>query len=118
MGMGMNVTDDDDKPCLCQQGLTLPRPSTAVDELTQHLNMLSSQLESALALSSTLQVQHTAAQTTISTLKSKVLTLKSLIQSTQQPPLPPVIKAMPPLSKTLTQMLNEWKKWVKGQCLF
>jgi hypothetical protein len=84
-----------------------------VDELTQRLNTLSSQLESALALSSTLQAQHTAA---ISALESKVLALKSLLQSSQpQPPLSPVVEAVPPPSETLTQMLNEWKKSVEGQ---
>jgi hypothetical protein len=116
MGMGMNVTEDDEEPRLRRQGSTSPRPSTAVDELTQRLNTLSGQLESALALSSTLQAQHTAAQTTISTLESKVLALESLVQSTQsQPPPPPVIEATPPPSETLTQMLNEWKKSVEGQ---
>jgi hypothetical protein len=69
MGMGMTITEDDEEPRCRRQGSTSPRPLTAVDELTQRLNTLSSQLESALALSSTLQAQHTA-QTIISTLES------------------------------------------------
>ena len=87
-----------------------------MDELTQRLNTLSSQLKSALALSSTLQAQHSAAQTTISTLELKILALESLVQSTQsQPPPPPFIEAIPPPSETLMQMLDEWKKSVEGQ---
>jgi hypothetical protein len=102
----MNVSKDEEEP-RCRQ-LTSPRPSTAVDELTQRLNTLSSQLESALALSSTLQAQHTAAQTTISTLESKVLALECLVQSSQPQPLPPpVVKAAPPPCETLAQMLND-----------
>jgi hypothetical protein len=108
MDMGMDVTDDDDELHLRRRGLTSLRPSTAVDELTQRLNTLSSQLESAPALSSTLQVQHTAAQITISTLESNVLVLESLVQSARsQPPPPPVIEAIPSPSETLTQMLTE-----------
>jgi hypothetical protein len=34
------VTEDDDEPHRRQQGSTSPRPSTAVDELTQRLTTL------------------------------------------------------------------------------
>lgn len=82
--MGMNVTDDD-KPRHHQQQLTSPRLSIDVHELTQRLNTLFSQLESAL--SSMLQVQHDAAQTIIPALDSRVVALESLVQSTQSHPL-------------------------------
>ena len=76
--------------------------------------MLSNQLESALALSSTLQAQHTAAQTTILALESKVQALEALVLSTQSQP-PPILKATLALPESLMQMLNEWKNSVVGQ---
>ena len=54
VGIGIVVAEDDDEPCCRRQGSTSPRPSTTVDELTQRLTTLSNQLESALALPSSL----------------------------------------------------------------
>ncbi|KIM79867.1 hypothetical protein PILCRDRAFT_823052 [Piloderma croceum F 1598] len=90
-----------------------PRQSV-IDELFQRLTTLSSQLESAIELSSSLQAQHAAAQSTISVLESKVSSLESLVQQSQVSP-PPAAEPAPPHPDTLTQMLNDWKKSVEGQ---
>ena len=62
------------------------------DQVFERLTTLSSQLESAVELSSTLQDQHAAAQSTISALESKVIALEE--------------------PDSVTQALNEWKKSV------
>jgi uncharacterized phage infection (PIP) family protein YhgE len=84
---------------------------SVIDKLFQRLTTLSTQLESAIELSSSLQAQHAAAQSTISVLDSKVSSLESLVQQSQAPP-----AAEPaPHPDSLTQMLNDWKKSVEGQ---
>ncbi|KAA1472369.1 hypothetical protein DENSPDRAFT_821141 [Dentipellis sp. KUC8613] len=75
-------------------------------EMTERLNALSLQLESALELSRTLQAQHDAAQTTISALESKVNTLESLVQSS---------RAQTQERASLSELIVEWKKSVEGQ---
>ena len=96
-----------------------PAPTTApgVDELTARLTTLSNQLESALLLSSSLQAQHTAAQTTIAALEQKVSQLETLVQtSTAAPPPAPVpASILEGERESLTQMLADWKKSVEGQ---
>lgn len=87
-----------------------PRQSV-IDELFQRLTSLSTQLESAIELSSSLQAQHAVAQSTISVLESKVSSLESLVQQSQVPPPP----APPHPDSLITQMLNDWKKSVEGQ---
>jgi hypothetical protein len=57
---------------------------TVIEQLFERLNSLSSQLESAVELSSSLQAQHAAAQGTISALESKVTVLESLVASSPQ----------------------------------
>lgn len=111
--------------------LTSPSPSlsnTVVDDLTTRLTTLSVQLESALALSSTLQAQHSTAQSTISALETKVEALESLVTATlsaqQRQPSPPPVTT-PELNdqtvsrnaerESLTSMVMEWKKSVEGQ---
>jgi len=86
---------------------------SVIDELFQRLSTLSTQLESAIELSSSLQAQHAAAQSTISVLESKVSSLESLVQQSQAPPPPAAEPA--PHPDSLTQMLNDWKKSVEGQ---
>ncbi|KAF7965749.1 hypothetical protein HWV62_42008 [Athelia sp. TMB] len=93
------------------------KPAMMIEDLTERLTALSNQLETALELSSSLQAQHTAAQSTISALESKVTALETLVKNTQQAPLP-VVEAPPPPqpeSESLTQMLAEWKKTIEGQ---
>ncbi|KAJ7641378.1 hypothetical protein FB45DRAFT_900052 [Roridomyces roridus] len=64
-----------------------PPPSNAsITELTTRLSLLSTQLESALAMSSTLQAQHTAAQSTIVALEDKVKRLETLVSAVVSPP--------------------------------
>jgi hypothetical protein len=78
--------------------------------------MLLNQLKSAIELSSLLQVQHTAAQNTISALKSKVISLETLVKSqAAAATLTPLTEPKPPSSKSLTQILFNWKESVKGQ---
>ncbi|KAJ3777088.1 hypothetical protein EV361DRAFT_944381 [Lentinula raphanica] len=121
-----------------QLGMSVPRSSaissptkpsqsllnTVVDELTSRLTTLSTQLESALALSSTLQAQHSAAQSTISALESKVEALENLVAvnlAVQQRPSTaapePVERTAPPTTEreSLISMVTEWKKSVEGQ---
>jgi predicted nucleic acid-binding Zn-ribbon protein len=106
------------------------RDSSVIDELTRRLSSLSDRLESALELSTNLQAQHAAAQSTISALESKVSALELLVQTTRgqvqaqmsaQEAAAREIAAQLPSQKqvqereSLTQMLNEWKKSVEGQ---
>ena len=66
------------------------------DELFQRLMMLSSKLESAVELSSSLQAQHVTTQSTISALESKVASFESLVKPRATPlPVKP-----PPYSRT------------------
>jgi hypothetical protein len=96
---------------------------TMIDDLHGRLSALSSQLESALELSSTLQAQHASAQETISALESKVEALEELVKKTvhNAPPAPsesePSVSAasVKPETESLTQKIAEWKKNVEGQ---
>ncbi|KAH8832571.1 hypothetical protein DL96DRAFT_1582632 [Flagelloscypha sp. PMI_526] len=101
--------------------------SPLIDDLTSRLSALASQLESALSLSESLQAQHTAAQSTISLLESKVEKLEELVNVKTAPPPPPVALPVPvaqpsptaPESREemseLKTILNDWKKSVEGQ---
>lgn len=95
--------------------------SSVVEELNTRLASLSAQLESALELSSTLQAQHASAQSTISTLESKVEALEGLVKVTLSnqraipDSSPPASSADNIPSESLTSMINEWKKSVEGQ---
>ncbi|KAA1471062.1 hypothetical protein DENSPDRAFT_836994, partial [Dentipellis sp. KUC8613] len=66
-------------------------------EMTERLNTLCLQLESALELSRTLRAQHDAAQTTISALESKVNTLEWLERA------------------SLSELIVEWQKSVEEE---
>lgn len=93
---------------------------SVVEDLTSRLASLSSQLESALELSTTLQAQHTSAQSIISTLESKVEALEGLVtaaldgQSRSKEQLPSVVSNQTSL-EPVTSMILEWKKSVEGQ---
>jgi len=54
------------------------------DDIIRHLETLSSQLESALELSRSLQAQQASAQNTIQPLKHKATELQQLVQATQK----------------------------------
>ncbi|KAJ6623575.1 hypothetical protein B0H10DRAFT_803076 [Mycena sp. CBHHK59/15] len=56
-------------------------PNSSINDLTTRLTLLSTQLESALAMSSTLQAQHAAAQSTIVALEDKVKRLEGLVDT-------------------------------------
>lgn len=121
MGLGMThiPMEDDEEP----RRRSSPRSYSVIDQLFERLTALSTQLESAVELSSTLQAQHTAAQSTISALESKVTALEGLVQAQSQPsspieatpPPPEPTPPPPPQPDSLTQVLNEWKKSVEGQ---
>jgi hypothetical protein len=74
---------------------SMPSPPDAViDNLTSRLTALTSQLESVLSLSASLQAHHTAARSTISFLSTKVEKLEELVKAASQlppPPPPPVV---------------------------
>ncbi|KAJ3853338.1 hypothetical protein EV368DRAFT_39120 [Lentinula lateritia] len=118
LGMSTSRSKALNSPSKHSQGLS----STVVDELTTRLTTLSAQLESALALSSTLQAQHSTAQSTISALESKVEALESLVTATlsaqqRQPAVTTEEQTAPQQAEreSLISMVVEWKKSVEGQ---
>jgi hypothetical protein len=66
IGLGM-THEDDEEP----RRRSSPRPYSVIDQLFERFAMLSSLLEPAIELSSTLQAQYAAAQNTVSALESK-----------------------------------------------
>ena len=124
MGLGMThlPLEDDEDP---YRESNPSRSPSVIDQLFERLTILSNHLESAVKLSGSLQAQHAAAQSTISTLESKVITLEGLFKSSPSPiestcstlaepaASPPPSPSLRPNS--LTQMLNEWKHTVDGQ---
>jgi predicted Zn-dependent protease len=97
MGLGMPhlLMEDDEEP----RRRSSLRSYSVIDQLFKQLTALSTLLESAVELSSTLEVQHTAAQSTISAFQSKVTPLEGLVQAQSQQSSP--IEAPPPLEATL-----------------
>ena len=102
------------------------------DNIICRLETLSSQLESTLELSRSLQAQQTSAQNTIQLPEHKVTELQQLVQVTQtkvddqheahQAAIKEVIKSVrvPEQERekereSLTEMINEWKKGVEGK---
>lgn len=78
-GLGMThlPMEDDEEP----RRRSSPRPYTVINQLFERLTILSTRLESAVDLSSTLKTQHTAAQSFISALKSAITELEDLVQA-------------------------------------
>ncbi|KIK89944.1 hypothetical protein PAXRUDRAFT_831735 [Paxillus rubicundulus Ve08.2h10] len=131
------IEDDDESPNTkrVHRPSSLLRPShdvasAAVDDLAERLSALSGRIDAAVEYNSSLQAQHTAAQTTISILHSKIATLEELVQATQsqlqqqnlaqEVAKAEILKAVrePPRDaerESLTAMINEWKKSVEGQ---
>ncbi|KAI0266572.1 hypothetical protein BC834DRAFT_969573 [Gloeopeniophorella convolvens] len=116
---GLGMYDEDDKA----QGRSRspspppadsqPAPS-ASEDVNSRLDTLSSQLESALELSRSLQAQHAAAQNTISLLEAKVNSLESLVQTSQAQAQSHAAEATQERA-SLTALVTEWKKGVEGQ---
>lgn len=135
-GMGM-VEDDEDSPNTkrkhrssspLQQSHDVA--SAAIDGLAERLSVLSGRIDTAVEFNNSFQAQHTAAQTTISQLQSKIMALEELVQATQLQLLQQnsaqeaaqaeILKAVreparDPEREALTAMLDEWKKNVEGQ---
>jgi hypothetical protein len=94
--------EDDEEP----RRRSSPRSYSIIDRLFEQLT--------AVELSSTLQVQRTAAQSTISALESKVTALEGLVHAQCQPrspievTLPPEPAPPPPKPDSITQVLNEF----------
>ena len=102
------------------------------EDIIHRLETLSSQLESALELSRSLQVQQATAQNTIQLLELKVTELQQLVQTTQtkvndqhevhRAAINEAIESMriPEQERekereSLTEMINEWKRGVEGK---
>ncbi|KAJ7074466.1 hypothetical protein C8F01DRAFT_1100571 [Mycena amicta] len=88
-------------------------PSPSIDELTARLTQLSSQLESALAMSSTLQAQQAAAQSTIVSLEDKVKRLEGLVTTIVAAKDAPNTKG--PAAESVTATLLSFKSSLQGQ---
>ena len=136
-GMGM-VEDDEDSPNTKRKHRSSSPPlqqsrdiaSAAIDGLVERLSALSGRIDTAMEFNNSLQAQHTAAQTTISQLQSKIAALEELVQATQlqlqqqnsaqEIAQAEILKAVreparDPERESLAAMLNEWKKNVEGQ---
>jgi hypothetical protein len=99
-------------------------PDAAINNLTSRLTALTSHLENILSLSESLQAQHTAAQSTISFLETKVEKLEGLVKAASQPPPPPPVVPVVEVTKAsesredvsqLTSILKDWRKIFEGQ---
>jgi len=117
-GLGM---DDEDDKARSRSRSPSPPPSTtsqgvppSSEDVNLRLTALSSQLESALELSRSLQAQHATALSTISYLESKVNALESLVHTSQAQAQSHVAEATQERA-SLTTLVNEWKKGVEGQ---
>lgn len=135
-GMGM-VEDDEESPSTKHRHRSSSpleqshdATSAAIDELAERLSALSGRIDTAVEFNNSLQAQHTAAQTTISQLQSKIAALEELVQATQQQlqqqhsaqeaahaEVLKVVHEPPrdPDRESLTAMLTEWKKNLEGQ---
>jgi hypothetical protein len=117
---GLGMDDEDDKARSRSRSPSPPPPtvpqaaSPSSEDVNLRLAALSSQLESALELSRSLQAQHTTALSTISYLESKVNALESFVHTSQAQAQSHVAEATQERA-SLTTLVNEWKKGVEGQ---
>ena len=110
----------------------LSEQMSASEDVYDQVQKLSKQVTTVMALTTTLEAQHSAAQTTIQALESKVETLEGMLKIAEE-----ALKAKTVQEEeakeiahqevqvkeeeekkekeTLTQMLAEWKKSVEGQ---
>ena len=130
---GMGIVEDDEDSPETKRRHPPPSPpqhaSAAIDELAERLSALSGRIDTAVEFNNSLQVQHTAAQTTITQLQSKIAELEELVQAThtqleqqnsaQESAHVEILKAVreprDAERESLTAMLNEWKKSVESQ---
>lgn len=102
------------------------------NDVYEQVMQLSIQVNAVMALTSTLEAQHTAAQSTIQALEGKVESLEAMLKATQEaqaqqarasspsppsspPPSTPAAIEADQNHESLTEMLAEWKKSVEGQ---
>lgn len=117
---GLGMDDEDDKTRSRSRSPSPPPPTASQgaqpssEDINLRLAALSSQLESALELSRSLQAQHATAQNTISCLEAKVNALESLVHTSQVQAQSHVAEATQERA-SLTTLVNEWKKGVEGQ---
>ncbi|TFK69330.1 hypothetical protein BDN72DRAFT_615860 [Pluteus cervinus] len=107
--------------------LKLKGKATTPEAIYDQVMQLSMQVSSVVALTSTLEAQHAAAQSTIVALENKIEALEALVRSSPsspQPSSPPSqstsLAAISTEAKTaqkesLTEIITEWKKSVDGQ---
>ena len=117
---GLGMDDEDDKARSQSRSPSPPPPTTSQgappssEDVNMRLATLSSQLESALELSRSLQAQHTTAMGTISFLEAKVNALESSVHTSQAQAQSHVAEASQERA-SLTSLVNEWKRGVEGQ---
>ena len=117
---GLGMDDEDDKTRSRSRSPSPPPPTASQgaqpssEDINLRLAALSSQLESALELSRSLQAQHATAQNTISFLEAKVNALESLVHTSQAQAQSHVAETTQERA-SLTTLVNEWKKGVEGQ---
>jgi hypothetical protein len=117
---GLGMDDEDDKARSRSRSPSPPPPASSQsvppssEDVNLRLTALSSQLESALELSRSLQAQHATALGTISFLEAKVNSLESLVHTSQAQAQSHVAEVTQERA-SLTSLVNEWKKGVDGQ---
>ena len=117
---GLGMDDEDYKSRSRSRSPSPPPPTTSQgapsssEDVNLRLAALSSQLESALELSRSLQSQHMTALSTISFLEAKVNALETLVHTSQAQAQSHVAEATQERA-SLTTLVNEWKKGVEGQ---
>lgn len=100
------------------------------EEMSNRLATLASQLETAIELSRTLQLQHAQAQDTITSLQAKVSALEGRVQTSEErieshseavetlrtaAHAPAATSDVSAERESLSDMVNEWKKNVEGR---
>ena len=117
---GLGMDDEDDKARSRSRSPSPPPPTASQgaplssEDVNIRLTALSSQLESAVELSRSLQTQHATALSTISFLEAKVNALESLVHTSQAQAQSHVAEATQERA-SLTTLVNEWKRGVEGQ---
>ena len=110
----------------------LSQQMTSSEDVYDQVQRLSKQVTTVMALTTTLEAQHSAAQTTIQALESKVAALEGMLKIAEEALKAKTIREEEAKEianhevqvkeeeeknekETLTQMLAEWKKSVEGQ---